>query len=72
MVSNIFTTHTPVPAGIDIFSIEFMDKYFGSYYPKLKIVRDDFLGLGRKMQEIVKNLLIWQFWLLLCQAEPME
>jgi starch phosphorylase len=48
MVSNIFTTHTPVPAGIDIFSIELMDKYFGQYYPKLKITRDDFLGLGRK------------------------
>ncbi len=48
MVSNIFTTHTPVPAGIDIFSIELMDKYFGQFYPKLKISRDDFLGLGRK------------------------
>ncbi|HPZ08554.1 MAG TPA: alpha-glucan family phosphorylase [Candidatus Eremiobacteraeota bacterium] len=48
MVSNIFTTHTPVPAGIDIFSLELMDKYFGNYYSRLKISRDDFLGLGRK------------------------
>lgn len=29
--SNIFTTHTPVPAGIDIFSKELFVKYFKSY-----------------------------------------
>ena len=30
--SNIFTTHTPVPAGIDVFPNELVEKYFGSYY----------------------------------------
>lgn len=29
--SNIFTTHTPVPAGIDIFTKELFEKYFKSY-----------------------------------------
>jgi starch phosphorylase len=29
--SNIFTTHTPVPAGIDIFTRELFEKYFKSY-----------------------------------------
>jgi glycogen phosphorylase len=29
--SNIFTTHTPVPAGIDIFTKELFIKYFKSY-----------------------------------------
>ena len=29
--SNIFTTHTPVPAGIDIFTKELFSKYFRSY-----------------------------------------
>lgn len=29
--SNIFTTHTPVPAGIDIFTKELFSKYFKSY-----------------------------------------
>lgn len=29
--SNIFTTHTPVPAGIDIFSRELFTKYFKQY-----------------------------------------
>ena len=29
--SNVFTTHTPVPAGIDIFTRELFSKYFKSY-----------------------------------------
>ncbi|MBN2009149.1 alpha-glucan family phosphorylase [candidate division KSB1 bacterium] len=44
---NVFTTHTPVPAGIDRFPAQLMDKYFTSYYPKLNINRKKFLGLGR-------------------------
>ncbi len=46
--SNIFTTHTPVPAGIDRFSPQLMDKYFASYYPQLKITRQEFLALGTR------------------------
>lgn len=45
---NIFTTHTPVPAGIDRFSPQLIDKYFASYYQELKITRNDFLALGRR------------------------
>lgn len=48
--SNIFTTHTPVPVGNDIFSPELMDKYFESYYKSLKIPREKFLSLGRIKQ----------------------
>ncbi len=44
---NIFTTHTAVPAGIDLFPPHLMDKYFGGYYPALGISRDQFLALGR-------------------------
>jgi len=44
---NIFTTHTPVPAGIDQFRPQLMDKYFSSYYPNLNVARNDFLALGR-------------------------
>jgi starch phosphorylase len=44
---NVFTTHTPVPAGIDLFSAYLMDKYFGDYYPALGISRDQFFALGR-------------------------
>ncbi|MGE5680979.1 MAG: alpha-glucan family phosphorylase [Bacillota bacterium] len=45
--SNIFTTHTPVPAGIDVFSNELVEKYFGNYYRNdLKISDKTFYRLG--------------------------
>lgn len=45
--SNIFTTHTPVPAGIDVFSNETVEKYFGNYYRnELKISDKEFYALG--------------------------
>ncbi len=44
--TTVFTTHTPVPAGHDVFPFSLMDKYFGGYYPLLGIDRDAFLQLG--------------------------
>ena len=44
---NIFTMHTCVKAGLDEFSVDLVDKYFGSYFPALGINRKDFLALGR-------------------------
>ena len=44
---NVFTTHTPVPAGIDLFPPNLMDRYFGHYYDILGISRNEFLALGR-------------------------
>lgn len=43
---SIFTTHTPVPAGNDAFSLDLMDKYFGAFYPRLGISRDKFMQLA--------------------------
>jgi starch phosphorylase len=45
--NTIFTTHTPVPAGHDVFSSLLMDKYFGGYWDSLGINRDVFMGLGK-------------------------
>jgi glycogen phosphorylase len=45
-VTSVFTTHTPVPAGHDVFPDELMDHYFSTYYPVLGITREQFLGLG--------------------------
>jgi starch phosphorylase len=47
---HVFTTHTPVPAGIDWFHPDLVDRYFSQYYPRLGISRHDFLGLGRMNQ----------------------
>jgi len=46
--SNVFTTHTSVPAGIDLFPPYLIDKYLGHYYQALGISRDQFLALGRQ------------------------
>ncbi|MCC7519733.1 MAG: alpha-glucan family phosphorylase [Verrucomicrobiae bacterium] len=45
--SNVFTTHTPVPAGNDAFSPEMMHRYFDEYARELNIGFDDFLKYGR-------------------------
>ena len=44
---NIFTTHTPVPAGIDWFPPDLVNHYFSGYYDELGISTETFLGLGR-------------------------
>ena len=44
--STVFTTHTPVPAGIDEFSVSLMQTYFRHYYPRLNMKWDEFLALG--------------------------
>jgi starch phosphorylase len=44
--STVFTTHTPVPAGNDMFTFELVDKYFNRMYPSLGMSRTDFLELG--------------------------
>jgi len=43
---HVFTTHTPVPAGIDRFGLELMDRYFQEFWPTLGLGRDQFLALG--------------------------
>ena len=47
---NIFTTHTPVPAGNDQFPIWLIDKYFPSYWEELGLTRDQFINLGKQTQ----------------------
>ncbi|MCX7930230.1 MAG: alpha-glucan family phosphorylase [Chlorobi bacterium] len=42
-----FTTHTPVPAGNEIFSLGLMEKHFARYAPTLDISWDSLLRLGQ-------------------------
>ena len=44
--TSVFTTHTPVKAGHDIFPFYLIEKYFRNYWPALKIDHDRFLQLG--------------------------
>ncbi len=44
---TVFTTHTPVPAGIDRFPTYMMERYFGPYCQEVGISLDELLALGR-------------------------
>jgi starch phosphorylase len=46
--SNVFTTHTPVPAGIDVFPPELVERYFAPCCAQLGLSRDQFMALGRQ------------------------
>jgi len=48
---TVFTTHTPVPAGNDIFPIALVEKYFKDFWPRLGLSREEFLKLGMKPTE---------------------
>lgn len=46
IASSVFTSHTPVPAGHDVFPPELMDRYFNFFWPRLGLTREEFLALG--------------------------
>ncbi len=46
--NNVFTTHTSVPAGIDLFDSGMMHDYFSEYCREAGIPFDQFMSLGRK------------------------
>ena len=48
---TVFTSHTPVPAGHDIFSRELIDRYFNGFWPQLGLNRDEFWALGQHGHE---------------------
>jgi len=49
--SNVFTTHTPVPAGNDAFPLWLIDKYFPGYWKKMGLTRDQFVDIGKQTME---------------------
>lgn len=44
--NSIFTTHTPVPAGIDVFDRDLISAVLGQYISSLGLSIDDFMALG--------------------------
>ena len=45
--ANVFTTHTPVPAGFDRFEPEMVERYLGRMAGELGLPFNEFMGLGR-------------------------
>ncbi|MGI8406994.1 MAG: alpha-glucan family phosphorylase, partial [Actinomycetota bacterium] len=44
---TVFTTHTPVPAGIDVFSAELMERYFSSFAKECEITFSELMAVGQ-------------------------
>lgn len=47
----VFTTHTPVPAGIDRFPRELMERYFGTWAAECGIDMDRLMSLGHHLTD---------------------
>ena len=52
---TVFTTHTPVPAGNDIFPLDLVKTYFCGMWDKLGISEEDFLKLGMSPNATLEN-----------------
>ncbi len=48
---GVFTTHTPVPAGIDRFPHELMEKYFTTFAASMGISLDELMAVGQRPDE---------------------
>lgn len=48
IASSVFTTHTPVPAGNDMFQPQLIQEYFSDYQKSVGIDAKTFLSLGRQ------------------------
>jgi glycogen phosphorylase len=44
--STVFTTHTPVPAGIDVYTGELMERYFSTFAKECEISLADLMSVG--------------------------
>lgn len=56
--NTLFTTHTPVPAGHDVFSSEMMDHFFGGSFGEFNMSRDQFMALGWDEQRHAFNMTV--------------
>ena len=45
--TSVFTTHTPVPAGHDVFTPEQLEQVTGPFWTTMGITRDQFMALGK-------------------------
>lgn len=64
--TSVFTTHTPVPAGHDVFPFALMDKYFSEYWTSLGLDRDSFMRLGAHPADPAAGFNMTAFALRMC------
>ena len=56
---TVFTTHTPVPAGIDVYDVELMERYFTSL-PRNRLSFEDLMQIGRPPRGVRPST--WRSW----------
>ncbi len=54
--TNLFTTHTPVPAGNEKFDPSLIEKYFAYYAEKFGLSMDEMLALGREGVDVIRDI----------------
>jgi len=59
--TTVFTTHTPVPAGFDVFDSAIMYKYLSPVYTNTPLSVDEILKLARSIQIIKQNHSLWLY-----------
>lgn len=52
---TVFTTHTPVPAGNDIFPTSLVETYFNKIWDKFGITKEEFLKMGMAPKADIKD-----------------
>ncbi len=50
-----FTTHTPVPAGNDIFDVELVSKYLVNKWKEIGLTEEEFLAMGMTPNDTIKK-----------------
>ena len=53
--TSVFTTHTPVPAGHDVFAFDLLERFFDGYWNELGLTQDEFLQLACQDQPWGQN-----------------
>jgi starch phosphorylase len=48
---NVFTTHTPVPAGFDVFGRDLVERYLSDYAHTVGLDLEKFMALGRRRRD---------------------
>ncbi|MGH2755949.1 MAG: alpha-glucan family phosphorylase [Actinomycetota bacterium] len=44
---TVFTTHTPVPAGIDVYTVDLMERYFTSFAKECDLTFEELMEIGQ-------------------------
>lgn len=53
--ATVFTTHTPVPAGIDVYEADLMERYFDNFAKECNVSFDELMTIGQADPETEKK-----------------